>query len=120
MKAIIAILMLFPVVCYAQKTQIKGAVRFGPEAMYFVKCGSDQKWWLGDQTFKAEGWKTVASELKSQPLCDLSTMPCEHQAVVVAGTALISKKGEYGHLGQYEREIYFTQLSSVLGDDCKI
>lgn len=120
MKKIVAILLLLPTFCFAEKVQLKGTVLFGPEAMYFKKCGSEEKWWLGSYTFKAEGWQEVEKELDSQPLCDLSTMPCKHQSVEISGIAGLSVRGEYGHLGQYPHQVYFTKISLEQGGACDI
>lgn len=119
MKNIITLLFLFPTICLAEKIQTTGTILFGPEAMFFKECDSNKEWWLDNNSFKAQGWEAVSKELNSQPLCNLSTMPCKHQSAVVSGTALLSNKGNYGHLGMYKRQITFIKLSLFPRDSCK-
>ena len=81
--------------------------------MYFVECGESEKMWLSDNTFKAGGWSAVETAINSQPVCDLSTIPCTHQSTVVKGSAKIKSLGNFGHVGKYPKEISFINIEVV-------
>lgn len=88
-----------------------GTIVFGPEAMYFLDCASGEKYWLGDGSFDAKGWKEVSGILDAQPLCDLHTMPCSPQKVIIFGRGPRTGPGQFGHLGDYPYEIHFAEMS---------
>ena len=94
-----------------EATDYKGTIFFGPEAMYFIECGSHEKWWLSNTAFRAVGWHEVIKAINSQPECSMRTWPCELQRTVVEGDATLSVTGSHGHLGMYKREISFSELS---------
>ncbi|WP_026971991.1 hypothetical protein [Aliagarivorans marinus] len=86
----------------------QGEVRFGPEMMAFVECGSDQYWWLGNDSWDATNWSAVMAQINAQPRCDLGDTPCFEQTAYIEAKGQRSKAGSYGHLGIYHYE--FTTL----------
>ena len=121
MRFLAASLLLIAPLVAAEKMQVSGTVRLGPEAMYFQQCNSEEKWWLDSYSFNSQGWPTVKEALEAQPECSLETMPCTHQTVAVSGTASVTGKGEYGHLGMYPRQVTFTKVAlSGLGESCGV
>ncbi|MBU2709033.1 hypothetical protein KCM76_23760 [Zooshikella marina] len=108
----IVLLVILSNTVHASKVYIEGKIFFGPEAMYFIECNSEERWWLSSPTFNAQGWKNAKKLLDAQPRCDLDAMPCKHQEVVVSGAAVITDEGSFGHLGKYPRQIYFTSIQA--------
>jgi len=98
---------------------VRGTVLLGPEMMAFQPCNSSDEWWIAS-TGDSEG--KVAAILNAQPRCDLGTMPCVLQRAYVEAEARVSEKGEYGHMGEYAREIHFTKVTTAAQAgpaDCK-
>ena len=92
---------------------LKGTVIFGPEAMIFDPCTSEELYWIGGSSWSASGWEDVEIALSTLPMCDLHTMPCTAQKVAVEGSGNLSVRGNYGHLAQYPFEIAFAKLRVV-------
>ncbi len=112
---ILALLMVIaPLATSAER--LRGTLSFGAESMTFTACGKPGALWLNATSFKAEGWPAVQKALDAQPRCDLGTTPCGPQKVGIAGTGKISRKGSYGHLGLYAREVRFTRVQVVTTD----
>ncbi|MFO1494197.1 MAG: hypothetical protein U1F26_06005 [Lysobacterales bacterium] len=93
-----------------REQNVLGTLYFGPESMLFVACGAKEYLWLNGQILKSPEWSAVQYVLDAQPRCDLDTMPCTPQRVIVAGMARISQAGTYGHLGHYTREVTFLTI----------
>ena len=89
----------------------KGILVKGFETFYFKPYGQNEKWWVNYKSVKAQGWEAIKSVLDAQ--CkSASHTPCryQHRTTKMRGKAIVSKRGKYGHLGRYPREIMFTTM----------
>lgn len=97
--------------------QLSGSLFSGFEAFYFTPAGSEQKWWISSDSHKAKGWSIITSGLGAIK-CDENLtfegrkIPCGFQSksLNLSVTAVLTAKGHYGHLGQYDREIKFIEI----------
>lgn len=89
---------------------IDGIIHLGPESVTFTPCGSDGPAWISALPKPEAGWTAVSKHLNSQPVCNLSNIPCQHQSAQVSGLGVFSEDGSYGHLGKYQRAINLIEL----------
>ncbi len=113
MRFLVIFLFIIPSLAFSEKIQVKGFVKFGPEAMYFQQCNSEELWWLDSYSLKSRGWSRVQEALNAQPECSLETMPCSLQSVNIIGAASVTKGGKYGHLGMYTKSVLFTSVQLI-------
>jgi len=98
--------------------RLRGTLSFGAESMTFTACGKTEALWLNSASLNASGWPAVQTMLDSQPHCDLGSTPCSPQKLGITGVGKISRKGSYGHLGLYAREVRFSEVQvSTAGAD---
>lgn len=82
---------------------VRGRVSFGFEEAGFRPCGSDEQWWI-------VGSDDNINELQ-QKWNDLGLPWYEHGYAEVKGER--TSKGEYGHLGAYDRELDVKDILEV-------
>jgi len=118
MKAGLVVLLMAIAPMATSGERLRGTLSFGAESTTFTACGKNQTLWLNSASWNARGWPAVQRALDSQPRCDLGNTPCSPQTIGITGTGKISRKGRYGHLGLYAREVRFTQVQvSAEGTD---
>lgn len=82
---------------------VRGRVSFGFEEAAFRPCRSDEQWWLtgsdNDIVELQNKWNALGLEWYTPGYAELE------------GTR--SRKGEYGHLGAYQREFEVTDVKEV-------
>lgn len=96
--------------------RLRGTLSFGAESMTFTACGKTEALWLNSASLSASGWPAVQTALDSQPRCDLGSTPCSPQKLGISGAGKISRKGSYGHLGLYAREVRFSEVQVASAD----
>lgn len=75
--------------------RIAGHYRFGFEVEAFRPCGSSEDWWV-----------TTADELRSRA----ERLSGTSRPVYAVVRARVSPRGEYGHLGQYPRQVSVVEV----------
>lgn len=92
----------------------QGHVSFGPGGSTFRPCRSRETWWV-----KGQGYEETDKELEAR-YHELAERPYEQIYVRIQGE--ISKKGQYGPLGTYQRVLYVDEVLEIRPqreDDCK-
>lgn len=75
----------------------------GFEVSYFTPCGSQAKYWL-------EAIPTSNFWERARPFRDSWF---DGRPLFIHGTFYLSRRGNYGHLGQYERIVVFTAVDEL-------
>jgi hypothetical protein len=83
----------------------EGFATFGRSGDTFRPCGSRETWWA-----KNKGFTKTLEKLKSQ-YSAIAQHPYEQVYVRIGGE--ISKKGQYGPLGSYQRVLYVEEILEV-------
>lgn len=81
------------------RSVVSGRVSFGFEVASFQPCDSDEQWWITGSNELYEAWTAL----------DLAWY--ESGFAIVRGRR--SEKGEYGHLGAYQREFEVKDVIEV-------
>ena len=92
----------------------EGHVIFGRGGSSFNPCGSKETWWV-----KSKGFSKTAEKLQEQ-YNGIAQKPYEPVYVRISGE--ISRKGQYGRLGSYQRVLYVEEVLDIhpkQDDDCK-
>ncbi|MBN1872702.1 MAG: hypothetical protein JXA33_00605 [Anaerolineae bacterium] len=92
----------------------EGHISFGNGEGNFHPCKSRETWWI-----KSQGYTRTAEELYTR-YTEVAQQPYERVYARVRGLA--SKKGQYGHLGSYQRVVYVEEILEVRqaqSEDCK-
>lgn len=94
----------------------EGYASFGRAGSSFRPCGSRESWWL-----KSQGFSRSVEELE-QRYHEMVEHPYELIYVRVRGE--VSRKGQYGPLGSYQRVLYIEEVldirpASEREDECK-
>ncbi len=90
-----------------------GHVTFGHGSSSFTPCGSKETWWV-----KSKGYTKTADQLKDDYL-GIAEKPYEQVYIRVRGE--VSRKGQYGRLGSYQRVLYVEEVLDIhtqREDDC--
>lgn len=91
----------------------EGFVTFGRESSSFSPCKSRETWWV-----KNKGYSKTAEELQEQ-YAKIAKKPYEQVYVRIRGE--VSRKGQYGRLGSYQRVLYVDEVLDIHAkrdDDC--
>lgn len=75
---------------------IAGRLSFGFEVSAFKPCGVDEIWWVSGPESLYRQYNEIADT--------------EYEEVYARLRGVKSKKGEYGHLGAYQREFTVSQV----------
>lgn len=92
----------------------QGHVSFGPGGSSFRPCRSREMWWL-----KGRGYDDADKVLEAR-YHEIAERPYEQIFVRVSGE--VSKKGQYGPLGTYQRVLYLEEILEIRPqqeDDCR-
>jgi hypothetical protein len=92
----------------------EGHVTFGRGGNSFTPCGLKETWWV-----KSKGFSRTAEKLQEQ-YNGLVQKPYEPVYVRISGE--VSRKGQYGRLGSYQRVIYIEEVLDIhpkTEQDCK-
>ena len=92
----------------------EGHVIFGRGGNSFNPCGSKETWWV-----KSKGFSKTAEKLQ-EDYNRIAQKPYELVYVRVSGD--VSRKGQYGRLGSYQRVLYIEEVLDIRPkkyDDCK-
>jgi hypothetical protein len=79
-----------------------GTFTYGFEVMAFKSCNSDELWWLN-------GDVDAMIELRTR----YAALTKKMEPVHVQLRGLISERGNYGHMGSYQREFYLQDVWEV-------
>jgi len=93
----------------------EGHVIFGRGGSSFNPCGSKETWWV-----KSKGFGKTAEKLQ-EDYNRIAQKPYEPVYVRVSGD--ISRKGQYGRLGSYQRVLYIEEVLEIRpkqDTDCKL
>lgn len=89
----------------------RGVYRFGFERSEFVECGAAERWWVRPAT------RDLSRDLVYRRLRPFDDAPDSvglgRGAVMVSFRGRPSTRGEYGHMGEYEREFVLTDVVSM-------
>lgn len=83
----------------------EGLVTFGRAGSSFRPCGSREIWWV-----KSQGLSRTAEELETR-YADYVAQPYEPVYVRIKGD--VSRKGQYGPLGSYQRVLYVEEVLEI-------
>ncbi len=83
----------------------EGHLSFGSGEGNFHPCNSRETWWVRDQ-----GYSRMVSSLYEQ-YQQIATHPYERVYARVRGR--VSKRGQYGRLGSYQRVLYVEEILEV-------
>jgi len=92
----------------------EGYVTFGRGSSSFSPCGSREIWWV-----KSKGFSKTAEKLQ-EDYNHIVQKPYEPVYVRISGE--ISRKGQYGRLGSYQRVLYIEEVLDIhpkQDDDCQ-
>ncbi len=92
----------------------EGHVTFGRGGSSFNPCGSKETWWV-----KSKGFSKTAEKLQ-EDYNSIAQKPYEPVYVRVSGD--VSRKGQYGRLGSYQRVLYIEEVLEIRpkkDGDCK-
>ena len=92
----------------------EGHVTFGRGGSSFTPCSSKETWWV-----KSKGFSKTAEKLQEE-YNSIAQKPYEPVYVRVSGD--VSRKGQYGRLGSYQRVLYIEEVLEIRpqnDDDCK-
>ena len=92
----------------------EGHVTFGRGSSGFSPCGSKETWWV-----KSKGFSKTAEKLQ-EDYNHIAQKPYEPVYVRISGE--ISRKGQYGRLGSYQRVLYVEEVLDIhpkQDTDCK-
>ena len=82
-----------------------GHVTFGRGSSSFTPCGTKETWWV-----KNKGYTKTADNLKGDYMA-IAEKPYEQVYVRVRGE--VSRKGQYGRLGSYQRVLYVKEVLDI-------
>ncbi len=82
-----------------------GFVSLGRSGDSFRPCGSRQTWWV-----KGKGFTKALGELREQ-YNEIAQRPYDQVYMRVSGE--ISKKGQFGPLGSYQRVLYIEEVQEI-------
>ncbi len=91
----------------------EGYVIFGRGSSSFNPCGSRETWWV-----KSKGFSKVAEKLQAD-YERIAQKPYEPVYARLRGE--VSRKGQYGRLGSYQRVLYVEEVLEIRSkrdDDC--
>jgi len=92
----------------------EGHVTFGRGGSSFNPCGSKETWWV-----KSKGFTKTAEKLQEE-YQSIAQKPYEPVYVRISGD--VSRKGQYGRLGSYQRVLYVEEVLEIRpksDNDCK-
>lgn len=87
---------------------IAGRLSFGFEVSAFKPCGVDEVWWVSGPETLFRQYNEIADT--------------EYEEVYARLRGVKSKKGEYGHLGAYQREFSVSEalvIRKLKSGDCQ-
>ncbi|CAG0980838.1 hypothetical protein GPROT1_02269 [Gammaproteobacteria bacterium] len=79
-----------------------GTFTYGFEVVAFKPCNSDEVWWLNGEV-------TAMKDLRTR----YEALTRKMEPVHVQLRGLISERGNYGHMGGYQRQLYVLELLDV-------
>lgn len=91
----------------------EGHVTFGRGRSSFSPCKSRETWWVKDKGF------TKTTEKLQAQYAQIAQKPYEQVYVRLRGE--VSRKGQYGPLGSYQRVVYIEEILDIhpkQEDDC--
>ena len=83
----------------------EGHVAFGRGGSSFSPCSSKETWWV-----KSKGFSKTAEKLQEE-YNNIAQKPYEPVYVRVSGE--VSRKGQYGRLGSYQRVLYIEEVLDI-------
>ncbi|MBN2007552.1 MAG: hypothetical protein JXA21_29670 [Anaerolineae bacterium] len=83
----------------------EGFLTFGRGTESFKPCGSREVWWV-----RSSGFSTIIDQLKEQ-YDQVAATPYDLVFVRISGD--VSKKGQFGPLGSYQRVVYIKEIHEV-------
>ena len=83
----------------------EGHVTFGRGGNSFNPCGTKETWWV-----KSKGFSKTAEKLQEE-YNSIVQKPYEPVYVRVSGD--VSRKGQYGRLGSYQRVLYIEEVLEI-------
>ncbi|HOU14521.1 MAG TPA: hypothetical protein PKZ84_15545 [Anaerolineae bacterium] len=92
----------------------EGYVIFGRGGSSFTPCGSKETWWV-----KSKGYSKIAEKLQ-EDYNNIAQKPYELVYARLRGD--VSRKGQYGRLGSYQRVLYVEEVLDIRpkrDDDCE-
>lgn len=92
----------------------EGYVIFGRGGSSFTPCNSKETWWV-----KSKGFSQTAEKLQEN-YAHIAQKPYEQVYVRLRGD--VSRKGQYGRLGSYQRVLYVEEVLDIrpkTDHDCK-
>ncbi|HNT77898.1 MAG TPA: hypothetical protein PKH77_23030 [Anaerolineae bacterium] len=92
----------------------EGFVMFGRGGDSFKPCGSRETWWI-----KVKGFSRALDELRAQ-YNEIAEHPYDPVYLRISGE--VSKKGQFGPLGSYQRVVYVEEVLEVRtrqDNDCR-
>lgn len=106
------------------ETEFAGIYQQGEEMSLFRKCGSQEKWWVNT---KSKSIREKMQESVGEKMTEMLERrkrygdEFKYPEFFVRVKGLVSEKGHFGHLGQYDREFEITELieiRSFAGNEC--
>jgi len=91
----------------------EGYITFGRGSSSFSPCKSRETWWVKDK-----GYSRMTDSLHTQ-YTEIAEKPYEQVYLRLRGE--VSRKGQYGPLGSYQRVVYIEEIldmHSKTEDDC--
>lgn len=87
--------------------RLSGFYTWGFEVSAFQECGNDESWWVGMDAGLGQRHREIGTR--------------QYQPIFVVVDGEVSGRGQYGHLGAYDRQIDVTHLleaREVRQEDC--
>jgi len=117
--AVLACVLLFVMTFFAvgrslESGEWEGFVTLGSGGDSFRPCGSRETWWV-----KSKGFTKTLEKLKMQ-YKQVAERPYDPVYLSISGE--VSKKGQFGPLGSYQRVIYIVEVLEIRpakDDDCR-
>ncbi|NVK23211.1 MAG: hypothetical protein HWD86_11895 [Kangiellaceae bacterium] len=93
-------------------TGYRGYLTEGFEWSYFVECDSQEKWWLKNTPTMMD----LRKKLSNKGVKFVYDMSQTNPTVYVSVTGQLSEKGQWGHLGQYPRQLAINKYQAYSMD----